>query len=146
MKKSPSQRLQTVLKIAQLRERAAAEKLATAIRNADAVSQQQQQLEQYKSEYNGHFKTLGAQGQSVGQLSNFIRFYSSLDGATVAQGQRLVLAQNQRDAASKLWRQQYARQKNMQKLVEKKQQQEQHEHDNKTQREQDDRQYKPPLI
>ncbi|MFA7554506.1 MAG: flagellar export protein FliJ [Spongiibacteraceae bacterium] len=146
MKKTASQRLQTVLKIAQLRERAAAEKLAVSIRNVDAVSQQQQQLEQYKNEYNDHFQALGAQGQSVGQLSNFIRFYSSLDGAAVAQGQRLALAQDQRDAASKLWRQQYSRQKNMQKLVEKKQQQEQCEQDNKAQREQDDRKYTPLLI
>ena len=139
MKQKPSQRLQTVLKLAKLREQAAAEKLAESIRNVDTHSQQESQLQRYKKEYCKQFKGLGGDGVAAAQLSNFQSFYTSLEEVGDTQLERVRLAESQRDQARLQWQQQYSRQKNMQTLVEKKQQQEERELDNKLQREQDDR-------
>jgi flagellar FliJ protein len=139
MRQKPSQRLQTVLKLAKLREQAAAEKLAQCIRDVDMHSQQETQLQLYKNEYCNQFKTLGVERISAAQVSNFQRFYTNLEEVETTQQERLRLAESQCEQARLKWQQQYSRQTNMQILVDKKQQQEERELDNKLQREQDDR-------
>lgn len=138
--KKTSQRLQTVLKLAKLKEQQAAEQLAQAIRHAEAQHQQAQQLHSYQQEYNTQFQ-LTVKGQvNAGQLQNYLRFFVDLDSASQGQQERVVLAENQREVAQLGWQQQYSRYKNMQKLISKKQQQEQKFEDAAVQREQDDRQ------
>ena len=139
MAKKTSQRLQTVLKLARLRQQLAAEQLGAMIQNADAQQQQAEQLKHYQLDYGAHLKALGASGASAGQLVNYQRFMDNLEQAVVTQQQRVVLARDQREQARNRWQQQYAREKNMEALVERKQQQELRVADNRLQREQDDR-------
>ena len=150
MKQKTSQRLQTVLKLAQIKEQQAAEKLAASIRQLASDQQQEQQLVTYKQEYSAQFKYIGADNQSEGvsaaQMANYQRFYGNLEAAGNTQHQQVELATQQQEQARALWQQQYSRQKNMEKLVQQKRQQEESELENKLQREQDDRRPIPPVA
>ena len=134
-----SHRLQTVLKLARLRQQLAAEQLGSMIQQADAQQQQVEQLKHYQLDYGEHLKVLGAKGASAGQLVNSQHFMDNLEQAVVTQQQRAVLAQDQREQARSHWQQQYSREKNMEALVERRQREEQLAVENRDQREQDDR-------
>lgn len=138
MAKTPSQRLSTVLKLARLREQQAALKLADTIRNVQASKQQQQQLQNYKTEYSQHFKQRSS-GQSASELANFQRFYAGLEQASDTQQQRTVLADNQLEQARSEWQRLHGREQNLQTLIANKQQQEDRQRDNREQRQLDDR-------
>lgn len=139
MAEKTSKRLQIVLQLAKLKERQAAEKLASSIREVEAQQQQLEQLEQYKIEYGEQFQRRIDQSVSASQLSNFQNFYNNLEQVGDTQQERQVLVSQQRDQARRQWQQQYSRQKNMETLIERKYQEEQLELDNQVQREQDDR-------
>lgn len=139
MAQKPSERLQTVLKLARLKEQQAAEKLASSIRNASNQDQQLDQLQNYKGEYNNQFRRSVGEGVSALQLANFQRFYENLESVGETQRERKVLADRQREQARIQWQQLYARQQNLNALIESKQKQEDREQDKKLQREQDDR-------
>ncbi len=139
MTQKPSKRLQTVLKLARLKEQQAAEKLASCIRNAANHNQQLDQLQNYKGEYNNQFRRSVGEGVSALQLANFQRFYENLESVGETQRERKILADKQREQARLHWQQLYARQQNMNSLIESKQQQEERELEKKQQREQDDR-------
>ena len=138
MKKS-SERLKTVLKLAKLRETLAAEKLAETIRNVNSQQQQGQQLQGFQKEYQKQFSAVAASGVSALTLMNYQCFYGSLEQAVEVQLQRLELSGSQRDQARADWQQYYSRQKNMEKLVDRKVTEEEQELEKKIQREQDDR-------
>lgn len=139
-----SQRLQTVLRLAQIRQRLAAEQLGAMTRNAQAQQQQEHQLRHYQMDYGEHFKTLGAAGADAGQLQNYQRFFSNLERAVDTQRERVVLSDNQREAARRQWQGQYAREKNLEKLVDRVAREEDLAEDKKIQREQDDRPLRKP--
>lgn len=139
MKKKPSERLQTVLKLAKIKEQAAAVKLADNLRNVESHNQQEKQLQQYKDEYHRQFSQQGGDAKSAADLLNFQRFYNSLDEAELTQKQRTVLAKDQCEQAQTEWQLQYGKEKNMQSLVERKQQQETLDQDKKDQASLDDR-------
>jgi flagellar FliJ protein len=138
--KKASQRLQAVLKLAQLKEKLAAEKLAATIRATDSQKQQKQQLQSFQQEYQQQFQVVGAKGASALQLMNYQKFYGSLQNAVDVQQQRVNLSDSQCEQARSQWQRLYAEQKNMEKLVERKAVEETLEADKKIQREQDDRQ------
>lgn len=138
MRKKSSERLQTVLKLAKLREQAAAVKLAENIRNVEQHQHQQQQIKQYQGEYTRQFQQ-PAQQKTAGQLDNLLRFIGNLEQAADIQQQRSVLASEQLQQAKLQWQQLHGREKNMQTLIEKKQRQESWQEDNKVQRQLDDR-------
>lgn len=140
-----SRRLQTVLKLARLRQQLAAEQLGEMTRTALAQEQQEQQLRHYQLDYGEHFKTLGASGSSPGLLRNFQGFYRQLDKAVATQGERVNLAQEQREQSRRRWQNQYAREKNLEKLVERFAFEEELEVDKKQQQEMDDRPPPKPL-
>lgn len=135
----PSKRLETVLMLAKLRQQRAAEQLGQMIRNADNQQQQAEQLKHYQLDYGEHFKSLQGQAQSAGQLINYHRFFGNLDQAIESQQQRSVLAGDQCDVARRQWQQLYSREKNMESLIERKQQEEERELEDKLQQVQDDR-------
>ena len=116
--KSPSQRLQTVLKLAKLREKAAAQKLAESTRNHELQLQQEQQFQHYQLEYNNQYKEFEDIPVHALQLENYQRFYENLQDAKEGVHERVILSDNQRDQARLQWQQQYAKQKNMAKLIE----------------------------
>ncbi len=135
----PSERLQTVLRLAQLREQAAAERLGEATRQLQTHAQQADQLRDYQQEYVRDFQQRGGQPVSARQLSNYQHFYRNLEQAVDTQTERVALIQSQRDNAREEWTRQYARQKNLEKLIQRKAAEEQREEEKKLQREQDDR-------
>lgn len=138
MKQLPSERLKTVLKLAQLRERQAARQLADSARNTALNRQQEQQLQQYKLEYRQQFEALVNTQTNAANVENYQRFYTNLQGAGDAQQDRIALAVAQQERARLQWQQQYARQKNLEALIERKARVEQMDADNKVQRQQDD--------
>ena len=137
--KRASQRLQTVLKLAKLREQAAAQKLAESTRNYELQLQQQQQFHHYQLEYNSQYKEFEQVPVHALRLENYQRFYENLQDAKEGVQERVMLSDSQREQARFNWQQQYAKQKNMSKLIDKKKQQEEREDEQKSQREQDDR-------
>lgn len=149
MKQKPSQRLQTVLQLAQIKEQQAAEKLSDSIRELASRQQQEQQLTSYKHEYSQQFKNVGAKTEtgavSAARLANYQRFYDNLEAAGNTQHEQVELASQQQAQARALWQQQHVRQKNMGKLVDQKRGQEESEAEKKLQREQDDRRSIPPV-
>jgi flagellar export protein FliJ len=142
--KKTSQRLQTVLKLAKLKQQLAAQQLGKMLQNVDA-QQQVEQLKHYQQDYAAHFKVHGAQGTDANQLINFQRFMDNLQQVIVTQQERTVLAEAQREQARSRWQQQYRRSKNLEALVERKQQAEERVEENKRQRTQDDRRPSRPL-
>ena len=133
-----SQRLQTVLRLAELKQQRAAEKLAVSIRNVNAQRQQARQIQDYQLEYAQRFQSSGGLGLNPAQLQNYQRFFSNLDSASRTQQQRCTLADAQQDQAREQWQQQYARQTSLQNLIEKKQHEETIAADKQEQRQQDD--------
>lgn len=138
MAKTPSQRLATVLKLARLREQQAALKLADLLRDVQASKQQQLQLQRYQVEYSQQFKQRSS-ALSAAELVNFQQFYAGLEQASETQQQRTVLADSQLQQARSEWQQLHGREKNIQTLINRKQQQEQLQRDNREQRQLDDR-------
>ncbi|MFT5691709.1 MAG: flagellar FliJ protein [Oceanicoccus sp.] len=142
--KKPSQRLQTVLTLAKLREKLAAENLANKIRAAMAQKQQIEQLRSFQEEYNSQFRTLSENGATPQQLKNFQNFYGNLEQAVDSSEQQHVNSEDQQEIARKNWIFHYSKQKNMESLIERKHQLEEKEVEKMQQREYDDRKpYKP---
>lgn len=141
-----SRRLQTVVKLARLRQRLAAEQLGESSSNAESQQMQLQQLKRYQQDYGDNFKALAAAGSNPSQLINYQRFMANLDQAAVAQSQRAVLAEDQRERARADWQQLYSREKSLDKLVQRTRQEEDREEEGKRQREQDDRRPIEPMA
>jgi flagellar FliJ protein len=139
MAKKRSKRLQTVLRLAELRQQKAAEELGRAIQKTKADIQQSQQLQGFQQEYVQQFGGQSNMPVSTAQLENFQNFYGKLDSAIVTQGEQIVLSKGQQDQARKVWQEQYARQKSLEQLVEKLRRQEDAAQEGKLQRELDDR-------
>lgn len=142
--KRPSQRLQTVLTLAKLREKLSAENLASKMRVAMTQKQQVEQLKSFQHEYSSQFKVLAESGASAQQLRNFQNFYGNLEQAVESSEQQQISSEDQQEIARKNWIYHYSKQKNMEGLIDRKQQQEEKELEKIQQREYDDRKpYKP---
>jgi flagellar FliJ protein len=144
--KKPSERLQTVLMLAKLREQQAAEQLASAIRAAQQQQQQVEQLESFQREYNSQFAVAASAGASAQQLKNHQTFYGKLDSALSSQQSQLDAGSTQLDRAREHWQFHYAKQKNMPELVAKTRQLEIQIEEKNAQREQDDRKLQKPIA
>lgn len=139
MPKKSSERLRTVLKLAQLRQQQAAEQLGEMTRNAKALEHQADQLKHYQLDYIQHFRGLGREAISASQVRNFQHFYQNLEEVIDTQKERLLLMCKQQDVARERWQQQYAREKNLEKLVDRKAHEEQLAVEKVLQRQLDDR-------
>ncbi|WP_339673706.1 flagellar export protein FliJ [Dasania marina] len=139
MAKKPSQRLQVVLKLAHIKQQQAADKLAQASAALQRNRSQGEQLQTYQGEYNRHFHSFEQQPVSSQQMRNYQRFYNSLEEAVYTQAQRSAVSETQYEHHRLNWQKAYASEKNMEKLVLRKQQQETKTEDVKLQRELDDR-------
>ena len=139
MKAKPSERLKTVLKVARLREQAAAETLAQQQKALQAQQLQSQQLAQYQREYARQFAEQGKAQTNANRLINYQRFYQNLEQASDVQSQRRQAIEQQCDQARSEWQQQHARLQNLDKLVARKRHKEQRDLEKKRQSEQDDR-------
>ena len=137
--KKSSERLQVVLKLAQIKQQQAAEQLAEATKALQDNQQQGQQLRTYQQEYNSHFHQFEQQPLNPQTMRNYQRFYGNLEVAIYTQDQRSQASQAQYEATRSQWQDAYGREKNMGKLVERKQLEEEKAIEDKLQRELDDR-------
>ncbi len=138
--KKTSERLQTVLKIAQLKQQQASQRLGEMTRDNLAAKQQQQQLRDYQQDYGQQFsKQITHQPLQASKAMNYLKFYSNLENAVTLQQERIVLAEDQINTFRREWQKIYSREKNMESLIERKQLEEEMELEKKLQREQDDR-------
>ena len=137
--KRSSDRLKVVLKLAQIRQQQAAEKLADATRALETHRQQGQQLRSYQDEYNKHFHSYEQATKSPQQMRNYQRFYGDLEEAVYTQDQRSEVSAQQLEYHRNQWQKTYGREKNMQSLVDRKRSEEEKTLEDKLQRELDDR-------
>ena len=141
MAKKKSDRLKTVLWLAELKQKQAAEALAQSMSEVEAQQQQAQQLRDFQQEYKQQFQNNS--GQSTGlpaqQLQNMHRFYGNLDSVIEVQQQQVELLNAQQEQLRDQWRQLYARQKNVEGMVDQAKLKEEQQQESKLQRELDDR-------
>lgn len=117
-----SKRLQIVLDLAIKEQKKDAELLASKRAEAEDAFNQYQQLQNYQKEYDQQFSTVK---NNPIQLQNYLKFYSSLDKVLVSQQEKIQLAANGLELATQQWQASYAKQQNLQKLVDKKKMEEQ---------------------
>lgn len=134
-----SKRLQTVLKLAKLRQQQAADQLAQCQHAQQSQQQQMEQLQSYQDQYNCQFQSQTGQAINPMQLNNYQLFYNSLDEAVRVAQHRQSQVDYELEQARNQWQQSYSKQKTMESLVEAKQHHEQQEQANKEQRVLDDR-------
>jgi flagellar protein FliJ len=137
--KKPSQRLQVVLKLAQIKQKQAAERLAEATRTLENNKQQGQQLRVYQREYNNHFHSYEKSAVSPQQMRNYQRFYGDLEEAVYTQDQRSDVSAKQFEFHRRHWQTCYGREKNMESLIDRKRFEEDKSLESTVQREIDDR-------
>ena len=137
--KKSSERLKLVLKLAQIKQQQAADRLAEASRSLEGSKQQEKDLLHYQQEYNRHFQYFEQQLVSPMQMRNYQRFYGGLEEAVYTQGQRIEVSERNVEFHRKHWQKEYHREKNMQKLIERKQCLEDKLSENKLQKALDDR-------
>lgn len=134
-----SRRLQTVLKLARIKQQQAAGRLGELTQAALAHADQEQQLKSYQSDYAEQFKSSAARGSAPALLRNFQGFYTQLEQAVETQQERVVLARDQRESARQEWQRLYARENTLENLVDRFASEEDIAEEKKLQREQDDR-------
>ncbi|MGK0440689.1 MAG: flagellar FliJ protein [Pseudohongiellaceae bacterium] len=137
--KKTSERLHVVLKLAQIKQQQAAERLAEASRAVENNKQQGQQLRVYQREYNNHFHSYEQAPVNSQQMRNYQRFYNNLEEAVYTQDQRSDVAEQQLEFHRSHWQKCYGREKNMASLIDRKCAEEGRKQEGKIQREMDDR-------
>lgn len=117
-----SKRLQVVLDLAIKEQQKAAKLLVAKREEAEEAFNQYRQLQAYQQEYDQGF---AAVKHDPIQLKNYLKFYSSLDKVILNQQEKVQFAANDLEQATQAWQATYAKQQNLQKLVDKKKQEEQ---------------------
>jgi flagellar FliJ protein len=99
-----SKRLQTLLRLAEMKEQAAVRQLAATIERLHNAEQQSQQLAEYEQDYRERY--IGeARAQPVGRqfLMNFSGFFRQLENAQVQQGNMIVRREHEQENARRHW-------------------------------------------
>lgn len=139
MAKKRSERLKSLLRLAQMREDNAARALAASSDKLAQARTQSQQLSQYSDEYQQQFAQRTRQAVSVRDLRNFQGFFRQLD--TVQMQQQLLIEQRdrEREQARQQWLQLYRRRRVLDDIRERARVQEEAARERKLQAEFDDR-------
>jgi flagellar FliJ protein len=137
--KKRSERLKSLLRLAQMREDNAARALAASSDKLAQARTQSQQLSQYSDEYQQQFAQRTQQAVSVRDLRNFQGFFRQLD--TVQMQQQLLIEQRdrEREQARQQWLQLYRRRRVLDDIRERARVQEEAARERKLQAEFDDR-------
>ena len=140
MARKSSQRLQALLKLAQLKEQQAARQLGEANGRLEQAQRQSSQLVQYRDEYQGQYlERTGGQSFSRRDLLNYQGFFQQLEHVQEQQQRVIEQRDGERDQARDAWLDLYSRRLLLQRVRERRLQREQQEADKKQQRELDDR-------
>jgi len=134
-----SERLQTLLKLAAMREQTAARQLAQSNEQLQQAQQQRQQLQQYERDYQQHYVDAG--GAAVGKnfLLNYQGFFRQLEAVQVQQSRMVELRESDRERARLRWLEQYMKRQLLTRLREQRLATEALAVEKKMQREFDDR-------
>ena len=140
MTRKPSQRLQTLLKLADLREQQAAKALAAQAERLQQAEQQQRALVQYEREYQQSFVER-SQGTAFSgrDLLNYQGFFHQLESAQQTQARTVQLRDHAREQARLRWLELNAKRRLLEQLRERRLRREEAEQDRKLQRDIDDR-------
>lgn len=140
MARKPSQRLQTLLKLADLREQQAAKALAAQAERLQQAEQQQRALVQYEREYQQSFVERSHHTAFSGRdLLNYQGFFRQLENAQQTQARTVQLRDHEREQARLRWLQLNAKRRLLEQLRERRLRREEAEQDRKLQRDIDDR-------
>jgi flagellar protein FliJ len=137
-KKKPSQRLQVLLRLAQMREQDAARELAAESERLQQAQEQGRQLALYEKDYQQGFVDRGAQTLNRQNLLNYQGFFRQLEHVQTQQQRNIEQRDRDREAARLQWIEQYSRRKLLTRIRERRLAQEQLKADKKLQAEIDD--------
>src|SRR5690606_32920610 len=122
-KRKPSQRLAILLRLAQMREEAAARQLGKASARLGAAEQMREQLASYQSEYHQNYLRKGAsEPLNRQQLLNYQGFFQQLDNARSAQQQAIEQHAAEREKVRQQWLAQHARRRLLGQIRERREQ------------------------
>lgn len=122
-----SKRMQPIVRVAEMREQAAAKDLGNAQRYLQEQESRLAELQGYQAEYARNFHTLGSQGISAMRFQELQRFMASLNQAIEQQQQMVQNAARACAQKKQLWQQAYGKSKSLDKVVERYSEQEQYE-------------------
>lgn len=138
-KKKRSERLQALLKLARMREEAAARSLAKNSEQLQQAQQQGRQLATYTSEYQQQFAARSQQSISMRDLRNFQGFIGQLDSVQAQQQRVVEQREHEREQARQQWLQTYHRSRVLDQIRQRSREQEDAVREKKLQAEFDDR-------
>lgn len=139
MAKKRSERLRSLLKLAQMREDNAARQLADNSEKLQQAQQQNQQLALYSDEYQQRYLAQVNQVVSVRDLRNFQGFFQQLDQVQVQQQRLIEQRDRERELARLQWLQLYNRRRVLDQIRERSKLEEEAVSERKLQSEFDDR-------
>ena len=139
MARKRSDRLQTLLKLAALREQVAVRQLAASTELLQQAKLQRQQLADYESDYQKQFMQSREEPVQRSFLVNFHGFFRQLEHAQLQQEAAIGLRGHEREQARLRWVDLYARRRLLSNVRERWLLSEASESDKKVQREFDDR-------
>ena len=144
MARKSSERLQTLLKLAAMREQAAARQLAQSSERLQQARQQSAQLQDYEHDYRQRYVDLGNAPVNRNFFLNFQGFFRQLETARLQQGQMVRQREADREQARLRWLEQYAKRRLLSRVRERRLATEALAAEKKTQREIDDRAARRP--
>lgn len=133
------ERFELLLKLAERKRKDAERLLAEAQQRVRQAESGLAQLGQYQLEYQQQFTAAGRNGLAADQLQTYQRFISKIGNATAQQQEALAQSRAQLEAVETHWRSTLARQKTMQKLLEKAQDEQRRLDDKRLQQQLDER-------
>lgn len=139
MARKSSERLQTLLKLAAMREQAAARQLALSSERLQQAQLQSQQLQQYEQDYQHRYVELSGTAVSRNFLLNYQGFFHQLETAQTQQTHAIELRAGDREQARLRWLEQHARRRLLSRVREQRLASEALSAEKKVQRELDDR-------
>lgn len=139
MARKGSDRLQTLLKLAAMREQAAARQLGQSSERLQQAQLQSQQLQQYEQDYQQRYVDSGAEPVSRNFFLNYQSFFRQLESAQTQQARAIALRESDREQARLRWLEQYSRRRLLDRVREQRLASEALATEKKVQREVDDR-------
>ncbi len=118
MARKSSDRLRTLLKLAAMREDAAAQRLAQSNEQLLNAQQQSQQLHQYEHDYQQRYVSGGAATVDKNFLLNYQGFFRQLEKVQVQQQRVIEMREGDRERARQGWIEQYMKRRVLTRLRE----------------------------
>jgi flagellar protein FliJ len=120
MPQKSSKRLQTLLRLAEMKEQAAVRQLGATIERLHQAQQQSEQLAQYEQDYRERYVDQGGtQPVSRQFLMNFSGFFRQLENAQTQQGSMIMRREREREMARKHWIELHAKRQLLAKVRER---------------------------